>query len=281
VWLVSGYLALGHLGSPRNHPSAQEAVEAPAGSIDDALAVARRSRTAMKGISDYTAMFAKTERVGEQVIEQTMELKIREKPFSVYLSFRGGKSNGREVVYVADANDGYTLVREKGLLKSLAGTVKLKPDDPKIMGENRYALVEIGIGKIVEKAIAAWEQDKQLGSRDVKVRIDPGRNVGSIACDCVEIVRRTKRSESPFQISRVWFDKTTKLPVQAEQYGWPGKAGDEPPLLERYSYTDVETNVGLTDDDFDHRNPKYGFAGGRPDHAENHEPGAGRSEEEQ
>jgi hypothetical protein len=43
-----------------------------------------------------------------------------------------------------------------------------------------------------------------------------------------------------------------------EQWGFP-VGGSEPPLIEEYTYTDIKTNVGLTDSDFDVRNRKYHF----------------------
>ena len=62
-------------------------------------------------------------------------------------------------------------------------------------------------------------------------------------------------------LSRVYFDKDTKFPVQAETFAWPASPGDDPPLLERYSYSEIRTNVGLSDADFDRSNPDYRFGG--------------------
>jgi hypothetical protein len=48
-------------------------------------------------------------------------------------------------------------------------------------------------------------------------------------------------------------DHEHHLPVYAEIFGWQGQ------LIERYGYSDVRLNPGLTDADFDPRNPAYGF----------------------
>jgi hypothetical protein len=63
-----------------------------------------------------------------------------------------------------------------------------------------------------------------------------------------------------YQVGRVYVDKQTRLPVQGELYGWPEKAGEYPPLLEQYTYSNIKTNVGLTDSDFDPGNRDYRFA---------------------
>ena len=61
-------------------------------------------------------------------------------------------------------------------------------------------------------------------------------------------------------MGRIYVDKESRLPVQAELYGWPEVTGDEPPLLEQYIYTNIKTNIGLVDADFDPQNREYRFA---------------------
>jgi outer membrane lipoprotein-sorting protein len=48
-------------------------------------------------------------------------------------------------------------------------------------------------------------------------------------------------------------DREYQLPVYAEIFDWYGQ------LIERYGYLDVRLNPGLTDADFDPKNPAYGF----------------------
>ena len=61
----------------------------------------------------------------------------------------------------------------------------------------------------------------------------------------------------------MYFDHESKLPIRAEQFGWPERVGEKPTLIESYDYADLKVNVGLTDTDFDSQNPKYGFGGGK------------------
>jgi hypothetical protein len=49
------------------------------------------------------------------------------------------------------------------------------------------------------------------------------------------------------------------VPVHYEAYDWPKQPGEPPVLLERYTYTDLKLNPGLTDADFDPKNPEYKF----------------------
>lgn len=245
-----------------NQPAnAAEDREAATRTIDDAIKLARERRTVLDDVHDYTATFAKIEVVGKKVIRQTMDIKCRHEPFSVYLHNREGKEEGREVLYVTGANDGHLLVHERGLLASLAGTQSLKLDDSLVMDENRYPITEIGIAKIVDKSIAIWEAEKKADPNNVQVRFFPNAKVGPIACEEIEVARKQQRPEFKFSLTRVFFARDTKLPIRAEQYGWPAKTGEKPPLVEEYDYSNLNVNVGLTDADFDPKNPMYGFEG--------------------
>jgi Protein of unknown function (DUF1571) len=48
-------------------------------------------------------------------------------------------------------------------------------------------------------------------------------------------------------------DHDYRLPIYAEIFDWDGQ------LVERYGYRDLRLNPGLTDEDFNPKNPDYGF----------------------
>jgi outer membrane lipoprotein-sorting protein len=51
----------------------------------------------------------------------------------------------------------------------------------------------------------------------------------------------------------VCLDQETGLPSQVTIWDHQGR------LWEKFAYTDIKTNVGLRDADFDPKNPAYGF----------------------
>jgi outer membrane lipoprotein-sorting protein len=57
----------------------------------------------------------------------------------------------------------------------------------------------------------------------------------------------------------IFIDDQLNIPVRFEAYDWPKQEGGQPLLLEEYTYVNVKFNVGLTDADFDPRNPNYKF----------------------
>jgi outer membrane lipoprotein-sorting protein len=60
-------------------------------------------------------------------------------------------------------------------------------------------------------------------------------------------------------MAEVSVDDELGIPIRYGAYDFPKEEGGKPQLLEQYVYTDVAINVGLTDKDFDPRNPSYDF----------------------
>jgi hypothetical protein len=184
-----------------------------------------------------------------------MEMKFRTEPFSVYLKFQKPKQ-GREVLYVEGRNDGRLLAREAGVL-GLIGTVSLRPDSPEATSEGRHPITSIGMHNMLQAVIEQWEAELEYG--EIEVRYYPEATVGGMQCHVVETSHPRPRRQFKFHKTRLWIDKQTNLPVRLEQYDFPPREGADPPLVEEYTYTNIRTNVGLKDSDFDPKNPDYGF----------------------
>lgn len=217
--------------------------------LDEALQRAEKSAIALKDVKDYTAIFVKTELIKGRLTEQSMDLKLREQPFSVYLHCRSKPEAGREVYFVAGAKNGKLLVHEAGL-KGIVGIVELAIDDPQVMQENRRPITQIGIANIIAIETPLWRQMRDLEPRNVEVTFEARAEVGSCPCDVIELKRLKPIANSPFSLTRVYLDEKTRYPLQVEHFGWPEAAGGEPPLVERYRYCDLKINVGLEQPDF-------------------------------
>lgn len=219
------------------------------------IKAAEESLVALKPVKDYSATLYKTEMVQGKVFEQTLSMKLRHEPFSVYLKFET-LHQGREVIYVEGQNKGKLLAHETGL-KSLAGTLSYLPTDKQVLVDNRYPITQAGMGRLLESVIAQWKAEGQY--QEVKVETYSGSQVGDRECRLLEVVHPQPRDHFKFHKTRLFLDVKTKFPIRLEQYGWPEKEGDEPVLLEEYIYTNINTNLGLTDVDFDKNNKAYEF----------------------
>ncbi|OAI56255.1 hypothetical protein AYO47_02145 [Planctomyces sp. SCGC AG-212-M04] len=221
-----------------------------------AIKLARASRKSLESVRDYQCLIIKREDVNGAKITQTMEMKFREEPFSVYLKFQD-PSPGREILFVKGQNENKLLAHEGSGLKSLVGTVPLALDDPRIKAENRHPITEIGMRNLIEKVITQWEYEGQYG--EATVQYFPDSKIGGVSCPAIECTHPQPRRQFPFHLTRLYIDAQSNLPVRIENYGFPTAAGQEPPLMEEYTYVKVQTNVGLTNNDFSTKNPAYKF----------------------
>ncbi len=223
--------------------------------LKPAVELAEESLAAMEEISDYSAVFSKRELLGSRMTTQVMEMKFRHQPFSVYFKFRGQEA-GREVIYVHGRNRGNLLVHETGVA-ALAGTISIAPTAPEVMKNTRHPITQAGLYNLVATVADQWRSESRFG--EVEVKTFPNAKLGDVPCIAVQTTHPQPRREFKFHMTRLYLERDRKIPVRVEQYGWPRNGSDKPPLVEEYTYSDIRTNVGLTDLDFDHRNPAYGF----------------------
>lgn len=206
-------------------------------------------------LSGYECRFIKKEVVGRQTISQTIRMKVRHDPFSVYMNFEEPHA-GREVIFVEGRNNNNLLVHEAGFA-SLIGTLELAPTSSQAMAENRYPITKAGIQKMMEAVIEQWEIETKYGESEVKYFEDA--KIGDVTCRVIESTHPQPRKQFKFHITRVWIDDALGLPVRVQQFGFPAKSGAKPPVIEDYTYSDIKAEVRLTDRDFDTKNPSYNY----------------------
>jgi hypothetical protein len=209
-------------------------------------------------IQDYSAVMVKHERIeGELADEQYLFIKVRHRPFSVYLYFLKPESlRGQEVLWIEGANDGKMLAHGTGL-RSVFGTLPLDPTSPIAMEGNRYPVTEIGILNLTRRLKEVAQKDAQYGECEVKYL--SGAKVNGRSCTCIRVMHPVPRSNFLFHIAQIFIDDELNVPIRYEAYDWPSKPGEAPQLIEQYTYLNLKLNNGFTNADFDIRNPQYGF----------------------
>ena len=231
------------------------------------MAVAARQHMA-EHLDDYTARFVKQEVDTKGVLGEESELLIKvqtrlrgdteQAPMRVYLKFQSPDSaKGREVIWGEDLYDGKLAVHEVGLILGLK-TIWLDPHGMIAMQGQRYPISEIGMVRLVEKLIERGEQDRD--NPDIQVTLTEDHKLDDTAAQLIQ-VRRSKPSggKDDFSLAEIIIDPQRQLILTYRSFGWPEQAGDDPPLMESYTYYDVKTNVGLTTEDFDTKNPNYNY----------------------
>jgi Protein of unknown function (DUF1571) len=250
-------------------PASLEPTPAAIHPIDRALQLARTGLDGCRSnVTDYTALLVKRERVdGELTGHEFMEAKIRNRkvvdgrivqPLSVYLNFiKPTNVKGREVIYVEGQNDGNVVAHEGGFKGKFLPTVSIPPDGMLAMRGQRYPLTEIGVENLIVKLIERGEQAKQ--SPDVQCEFRKNARVQDRNCTVLQVTQPTKRPNFEFYQAQVFIDDQINVPIRYIAYDWPVREGAEPEVIEEYNYLNLKVNVGLTDADFDPRNPIYNF----------------------
>ncbi len=234
-------------GDPNEHP------------LMPALRWANNGISNVEKIHDYSATLVKRERINGKLCDQEyMFIKVRHKPFSVYLYFLAPKNlKGREVIYVEGQNDGKMLAHGTGVQNRLLGTIPLAPDGMIAMRGQRYPVTEIGILNLVRRLAEVAEEDVKFGECEVKFL--KGATVNKRSCTCIKVIHPVARRNFRFHVAEIFVDDELDLPLRYASYDWPKQPGGAPQLLEEYTYLNLKLNTGLGDADFDTKNPNYNF----------------------
>ncbi len=210
-------------------------------------------------ISDYSATLVKRERLsGKLGSQEYMFIKVRHRPFSVYLHILAPKDlKGREVIYIEGQNDGKMLAHGTGMQNRVLGTLSLAPDGMIAMRGQRYPLTEIGLLNLTRRLAEVAKEDIKFGECEVK--FFKGATINGRSCTCIQVIHPVARRNFRFHKAEIFVDDELDIPLRYASYDWPKQPGGVPPLLEEYTYLKLEINTGLTDADFDTKNPNYNF----------------------
>jgi outer membrane lipoprotein-sorting protein len=201
-------------------------------------------------VDHYTATFLVQERLhGELGPEHEIELKFR-KPFHVYMRWVRGPNEGRQAIFPAGADGTELWVRVRLLVGAV--TVSFDPNSSRARKGSRHAITDIGIGRVLDFLAG----DIQRGLREEAITID---DAGSSTM----FDRPTQRCVLHFpggqdkgyycMAAVIDIDREHRLPIYIQIFDWNNQ------LVERYGYRHLRLNPGLTDEDFDPKNPAYGF----------------------
>lgn len=222
------------------------------------LDVTRRALARVEHAGTYTATFRRQERInGVLGPEIVSDLKIRNRPFAIYLKYRTVKP-GKEVVYAEGHHDNKVIAHNGDWTRKLIPRIAVEPTAPLALADSRHPITDAGLLNLCRKLLRFREMD--LGEAEAatvldRVTLDDGRTFLRSTHE------HSKRNDGrPFQHVVILYDPTTQVPCQIQSFDWAAP-GDSGPLklAERYAYDDLHLGAPLTPMDFDPRNPDYAF----------------------
>ena len=252
----------------------EELIEAASHPLEPVLKMAEEGGRRMnRKINDYTATIVSQVTINNtlqpekrifckirhpKTVEAGMALPGQEVPLSVYLKMLAPDSiAGQEAIWVKGQNNDKLIGHTTGFLN--VKRAYIDPAGPIAMQGNLHPIYEIGFLNLVKKMREVGSRDLQYPDCSVTVTRDV--SVGDRTCTLIEIKHTQKDPKFEFHVAKIYIDQRRDVLVGYEGFLWPEKEGDPPKLKEKYFYTDVKLNVGLTDKDFSPDNKSYDYPG--------------------
>lgn len=230
-------------------PSRLEKIRTLAESDHLALLEMAIEEYAARGDDDYSCTLIKQENIrGKMSDRQEIDVKFREKPFSVAMAWKVNPPVGDKLVYVDGKfrdNKGKSrmVVRPKsGFLQALVGGSVLRlPDCKDAMKNTLKPCTEFGFANSLRSLIGVYQHARKNGECEEKfggfTEID-GRK-------CVVLERYLPyRKEYPAKKTVICLDIETLVPMQVVGYDWHDK------LACNYEYRNVDMAAEFCDEDF-------------------------------
>lgn len=209
----------------------------------------QETEEALAKIDNYTAIFHRIERVnGKLVPEEITFLKFK-RPFKVYMRWIN-PYDGQESLYVEGANNNKIRAHGTGLTKLI--TVNLNPTGSMAMENSRHPITDAGLENLVKLIGSNLRRGLRAGELTSK---DHGEQTvyGRKTLEFEGILPKDPSKGYYCYRCIVNLDVETKMPIKTRIFDW------EDQLVECYGYEHLILNPGLSDKDFDPKNPEYHF----------------------
>lgn len=202
------------------------------------------------GAESYTCTFVKQERIrGELLAPQTIDVKFREQPFSVAMTWTENAPTGDKILYVEgryrdDQGRSQMVVRPaSGFLQAVTGgSVKRLPDGKDAMKSTLRPCTEFGFRNSIQSLIDIYELARKRGESE--------ESFGGFAevggRQCFQLVRILPNTDPmyPARKTVILIDKEWLIPLQVMGDNWQKEA------LCDYRFMNVNFAASLTDADF-------------------------------
>jgi outer membrane lipoprotein-sorting protein len=209
-----------------------------------------QARTRLDRTDSYTAVFHKQERIDGKLQEENVVFLKFARPFKIYMKWIRPPHQGRELIYVEGWNGNRIRVHGDGILGLF--TVNVDPRSRAVAKENRHLITEAGLSSLLDDMAA--NVGKGVAAGEVVFR-DLGREtVYGRRARIVELTFPEDRSRGYYcRRAILSLDDESRMPLETRIFDWDNR------LVERYGYEDIRLDAGLSEADFDPKNPAYGF----------------------
>jgi hypothetical protein len=213
----------------------------------------QRAASTYSSVDSYIVRLRRREEVnGKAKPEETLLVKFRKNPWSIYFKWLGPAAQGREVLFVNGRFDNklHTLLAAGDVPLMPAGRqMSFDPDSPLVRGSSRHSIREAGVGHLIEKFGRHLDSAEKPGSGYGTMRYLGYIKRPEYAKECEaveEMIPPGADALLPKGGRRLWvFDQASTFPVLVVTQNETGRE------VEYYCYDRFLFPVRLDDADFD------------------------------
>ena len=202
-------------------------------------------------VESYTAIFHKQQRIaGKLLDEENIFLKLRKKPYSLYMKWVTEPYKGSELLYIVGWNKGRIRAHRGGFFSFIVRN--LDPNDPELMENELRPVTSTGVGFLLQTVAINMRKAIKAG---VLTFTDRGREKvygrdSQVMVIDIPYENAKDYDGAQFVINQ---DVESKILLRIRVYDRDGQ------LVENYGYQNLNLNARLSDADFDSKNPDYDF----------------------
>ncbi len=196
---------------------------------------------AYPGVTDYTALFLKQERIrGTLLPLAKIELRFQ-LPFKVYMAWQEPHP-GRTLVYVEGKNRNRMQVNPGGALQMLR--LSLDPSSRLATRNDHHTIQQAGLGNMIALILGQYRRGMKEGQMTLRSRGD-GEVDGRSAHHLILLCHADQAAGYYAKRAEIWVDKAHHLPTRLLVYNWNDQ------LYAHYEYQRLKLNPGLTSKAFE------------------------------
>jgi len=192
-------------------------------------------------IKDYTGMFTKQERLKNKLRKpQVITFKFRNEPFSIFMQWKKNPGKADRMLYVEGQNNNKMVVHPRGLL----GFIRSVERDPKgkdVLKTSLRTCDKFGIRNLLNRVTGLYKGNVQ--DEGFSVKYIGTEEIDKRPCIVLETIMPNNKISTTRRLILV-VDMEYRLPVSVTSLDGKGN------LISKYSYTSLNFNNGLKDENF-------------------------------
>ncbi len=216
--------------------------------IESAIQTLSKAIENVQQIDEYSGMLVYREHSQDGVLLEPNFWKLKVRSNSTQIYCRNLKPwRGTEVLFQKGKHDDKILVNCGEVYGCCIRLTRMDPTNAKSLCNLRYSFPEKNIYGLSKHYLAYMKKIKNRMAG--KVRILNNCKINKRSCSKLEI-RLNANTKLQFSKLEIYIDQEYQIPVRFVGYGWQKSDTQKPPLIEEYTFVNLNISPAFTDHEF-------------------------------